>query len=100
MPEIIYGQIAPISGEVERGTEAGDTRITESGDTRITNLLLNNAITSSLVIEPTLVTGLFNSYVKVNGVWKESDISVKYNNAWVVPLFIYINLNGVWKRVY
>lgn len=100
MPDMIYGQVEAVSAEVERITEAEDIRITETGDIRITNQILNNTIEGSLVAEGTKIEGAFKIYVKVAGIWKQADPSVKYNGNWVVPESIYANISGVWKRVY
>jgi len=97
---IIYGQVESNLDNPIRDTEQDDQRITEEDDVRITDDLFTNLINASIFTEGTKIPFGSTSYIKQNGVWKETSLYVKYNSTWNLPETIHRKENGIWKRIY
>ena len=59
-----------------------------------------NVVTASIVVLGVEIEFSATAYIKENGVWKEFDPYVKFNDIWDEPEAVYKKIGNNWKRVY
>jgi hypothetical protein len=100
MPTIHNGNFQPVTDNLTRILENGDTRVTEISDIRITDNILFSGAESGIYANPSLIKFTTRVFYKINNVWKQGFFFVKNNGVWQAPSKMYRYINNFWKRVY
>lgn len=99
MAEIVYGQFQKETKNLERITESGDLRVTEDNNIRITDDLDINLGYSTLIVRSRYIPFVSRIFNRINSIWKNSQIFVKFHNIWMLPIKGYKKISGIWKRI-